>query len=49
MRSPWPPLLMMKAGANLQLADRNGNTPLTLARTRGYTEMVNILMQAGAK
>ena len=40
---------LVKAGANLQLADRNGNTPLALARTRGYTEMVNILLQAGAK
>lgn len=40
---------LVKAGANLQLRDRNGNTPLTLARTRGYTDMVNILIQAGAK
>ncbi len=40
---------LVKAGANLQLKDRSGNTPLALARTRGYTDMVNILMQAGAK
>ncbi len=40
---------LVAAGANLQLADRNGNTPLTLARTRGYTEMVKILIQAGAR
>lgn len=40
---------LVKAGANLQLADRNRNTPLALARTRGYTEMVKILLEAGAK
>lgn len=40
---------LVMAGANLHLTDRNGNTPLTLARTRGYTEMVKILEQAGAK
>ena len=40
---------LVNAGANLQLTDRNGNTPLTLARTRSYAEMVKILTQAGAK
>ncbi|MDO8875282.1 MAG: ankyrin repeat domain-containing protein [Pseudolabrys sp.] len=40
---------LVKAGANLNLADRNGNTPLTLARGRGYTEMVAILTAAGAR
>ncbi len=40
---------LVKAGANLTLADRNGNTPLTLARGRGYTEMVAILTAAGAR
>ena len=40
---------LVKAGANLSLADRNGNTPLTLARGRGYTEMVAILTAAGAR
>ena len=40
---------LVKAGANLTLADRNGNTPLTLARGRGYAEMVAILERAGAK
>ena len=40
---------LVKAGANLQLTDRQGNTPLTLARTRGYSAMVKILLEAGAK
>ena len=40
---------LVKAGANLALADRNGNTPLTLARGRGYTDMVAILTAAGAR
>jgi ankyrin repeat protein len=40
---------LVKAGANVNLADRNGITPLALARGRGYTEMVRILEAAGAK
>lgn len=40
---------LVSAGANLQLADRNGNTPLQLARGRGYKAMVEILEKAGAK
>jgi ankyrin repeat protein len=40
---------LVRAGANMQLRDRNGNTPLALARARGYNEMVNILVQAGAR
>lgn len=39
---------LIDAGANLQLTDRQGNTPLQLARTRGYREMVAMLEQAGA-
>jgi ankyrin repeat protein len=34
---------LVDAGANLQLKDRTGNTPLQLARSRGYTEMVKLL------
>ena len=34
---------LIKAGANLQLADRQGNTPLQLATARGYAEMVKML------
>ena len=40
---------LIDAGANLQLADRQGNTPLQLARTRGYAEMVQMLERAGTR
>jgi ankyrin repeat protein len=40
---------LIAAKANLQLADRTGQTPLQLARARGYTEMVRMLEQAGAR
>jgi ankyrin repeat protein len=40
---------LIAAGASLQLADRHGNTPLQLARSRGYGEMVNMLEKAGAR
>jgi ankyrin repeat protein len=34
---------LVEAGANLQLTDRHGKTPLDLARSYGYTEMVRLL------
>lgn len=34
---------LIDAGANLQLADREGRTPLQLARSRGYAEMARML------
>ncbi len=40
---------LVKAGANVNLADRAGSTPLKLARTLGYMRMVAILEAAGAK
>jgi uncharacterized protein len=40
---------LIEAGANLQLRDRHGNTPLQLARSRGYAEMIRMLETAGAK
>jgi ankyrin repeat protein len=40
---------LIAAGANPNLADGRGTTPLALARGRGYGEMVKILEQAGAK
>lgn len=40
---------LIDAGANLQLADREGRTPLQLARTRGYRAMVDMLRAAGAR
>ena len=40
---------LIDAGANLQLADRHGLTPLQLARSRGYTAMAAMLQKAGAR
>ncbi len=40
---------LIDAGANLQLADRSGRTPLQLAQARGYTAMVKMLERANAK
>lgn len=40
---------LVSAGANTQLADRDGRTPLQLARSRGYTAMVKRLETAGAR
>ncbi|MDX1528058.1 MAG: ankyrin repeat domain-containing protein [Gammaproteobacteria bacterium] len=40
---------LVEAGADVNLADGNGSSPLALARARGYTEMVRILEQAGAR
>jgi len=40
---------LIQAGANLQLGDREGRTPLALAKARGYAEMVKMLEAAGAR
>jgi ankyrin repeat protein len=40
---------LLAAGANMQLADRDGRTPLQLARTRGYGAIVKMLQHAGAR
>ncbi len=40
---------LLKAGANTQLADRDGRTPLALAGSRGYGPMVRLLEGAGAR
>ena len=40
---------LVDAKANINLADRSGDTPLTLAKKRGYSEMVAILTAAGAR
>ena len=34
---------LVEAGANLQLTDRHGKTPIDLARSYGYAEMVRLL------
>jgi len=40
---------LLAAGANPNLPDRNGSTPLTLARARGYREMIALLQEAGGR
>ena len=40
---------LVRAGANVNLADRNRESPLRLARSRGFREMIAILEAAGAK
>ncbi len=40
---------LINAGASVQLADRQGNIPLQLAKSRGYEEMVKTLGKAGAR
>lgn len=41
--------LLVDAGANVNLADGNGDSPLQLARARDYREMVDILLAAAAR
>ena len=40
---------LIEAGASITVTDRNGQTPLALARARRYGEMVKVLEKAGAK
>jgi len=40
---------LLEAGADVNLPDRSGRTPLSLARARGYGAMVRLLLQAGAR
>lgn len=40
---------LVEAGANVNIPDGNGTTPLGLARSAGYDEMVRILQEAGAR
>ena len=41
--------VLIKAGADLNLPDRQGVTPLALARQKGYAQIAEMLEQAGAK
>lgn len=41
--------LLIEHGADVNLADHDGVTPLQHAKSRGYQEMVDALTQAGAK
>jgi len=40
---------LLDAGANTQLSDSEGRTPLQLAQARGYESMVRALLAAGAR
>ena len=40
---------LLQAGASHALSDRQGNTPLQLARQRDFNEMVQMLQAAGVK
>jgi ankyrin repeat protein len=40
---------LVEAGANVNLADRSGQTPLVLAQARGYDAMVAVLRRGGAR
>jgi len=40
---------LVDAGANVNLPDRSGETPLALAKKRGFNEMAKILENAGAR
>jgi len=40
---------LVEAGADVNIADRGGTTPLQHARRRGYVEMARILENAGAR
>ena len=39
---------LIKGGANLQLGNRDGATPLSLAKAKGYADIARLLEQAGA-
>ena len=38
---------LIKAGSNLNISDRNGQTPLELAKERGYGKIVELLLHSG--
>lgn len=40
---------LVEAGADVNIADRSGATPLSLAKDRGYAAMVAILEKAGVR
>lgn len=41
--------LLLDAGANPNIADRSGATPLALARSRGYAAMAEMIARAGGR
>ncbi|BBG59426.1 ankyrin repeat protein [Providencia rustigianii DSM 4541] len=41
--------LLVEGGADVNLADASGQSPLTLAKSKGYQNIIDILEKAGAK
>jgi ankyrin repeat protein len=41
--------MLLDAGANPNIADRTGATPLALARSRGYNAMAEMIARAGGR
>jgi len=41
--------LLIEKGADVDMKNTRGKTPLMLAKEKGYTEAVNILLKAGAR
>jgi ankyrin repeat protein len=41
--------VLVEAGADVNIADKQGATPLQHARRRGYVEIARILENAGAR
>lgn len=41
--------VLIDAGCDVNIADKDGVSPLAHARKRGYKEIVNLLLKAGAK
>lgn len=41
--------MLLKAGANVNIADKNGKTALSQARGMGHTEIIAMLRAAGAR
>ena len=41
--------MLVEAGADVNLGDRDGVTPLEHARSRGYDEIAQVLRAAGAR
>jgi ankyrin repeat protein len=40
--------LLIEKGADLEIADKQGNTPLMIAKDNSYEEIIELLMEAGA-
>ncbi len=40
--------ILINAGSNVNTQDKNGNSALMAAAQRGYLEIINILLDAGA-